>query len=62
VATRIGLAPPERQELGSLERCLLNGLVGIRSGVYNHGVPEPVELCLMWRVPGMPMESPAVRP
>jgi sulfur-oxidizing protein SoxA len=54
----------EWQGLGSLERRLRNCLVGIRAEPYEFGAPELVdlELYLMWRARGMPMESPAVRP
>jgi sulfur-oxidizing protein SoxA len=54
----------EWQGLGSLGRRLRNCLTGIRAEPYDHGAPELVdlELYLMWRARGMPMESPAVRP
>ena len=54
----------EWQGLGSLERRLRNCLVGMRAEPYEYGAPELVdlELFLMWRARGMPMETPAVRP
>jgi len=54
----------EWQTLGSLQRRLRNCLVGMRAEPYSFGAPEYVdlELHLMWRARGMPMESPAVRP
>src|SRR5262245_14039203 len=54
----------EWQGLGSLQRRLRNCLVGIRAEPYDYGAPELVdlELFLMWRARGMPIETPAVRP
>jgi sulfur-oxidizing protein SoxA len=54
----------EWQALGSLQRRLRNCLVGMRAEPYTHGAPEMVdlELFLMSRARGMPMETPAVRP
>jgi sulfur-oxidizing protein SoxA len=54
----------EWQGLGSLERRLRNCLVGIRAEPYAYGAPELVdlELFLMWRARGMPLEAPGVRP
>ena len=54
----------EWQALGSLQRRLRNCLVGMRAEPYAYGAPELVdlELYLMWRARGMPMETPAVRP
>jgi sulfur-oxidizing protein SoxA len=54
----------EWQGLGSLQRRLRNCLVGIRAEPYEYGAPELVdlELYLMWRARGMPLETPAVRP
>jgi sulfur-oxidizing protein SoxA len=54
----------EWQGLGSLQRRLRNCLVGIRAEPYDYGSPELVdlELFLMWRARGMPLEAPAVRP
>src|SRR5262245_60062351 len=54
----------EWQSLGSLERRLRGCLIGIRAEPYEYGAPELVdlELFLMWRARGMPLEAPAVRP
>jgi sulfur-oxidizing protein SoxA len=54
----------EWQSVGSLQRRLRNCLSGIRAEPYEYGAPELVdlELFLMWRARGMPLESPAVRP
>jgi sulfur-oxidizing protein SoxA len=54
----------EWQGLGSLQRRLRNCLVGIRAEPYDYGSPELVdlELFLMWRARGLPLEAPAVRP
>ena len=54
----------EWQGLGSLQRRLRNCLIGMRAEPYAYGAPEYVdlELYLMWRARGMPLESPAVRP
>ena len=54
----------EWQGLGSLQRRLRNCLTGIRAESYDLGAPELVdlELFLMWRARGMPVEAPAVRP
>jgi sulfur-oxidizing protein SoxA len=54
----------EWQGMGSLERRLRNCLVGIRAEPYEFGAPELVdlELYLMWRARGMPIDAPAVRP
>ncbi|HET7885017.1 MAG TPA: sulfur oxidation c-type cytochrome SoxA [Bradyrhizobium sp.] len=54
----------EWQTLGSLERRLRNCINGMRAQNYNFGAPELVELelYLMTRARGMPMEAPAVRP
>jgi sulfur-oxidizing protein SoxA len=54
----------EWQGLGSLQRRLRNCLVGMRAEGYAYGAPELVdlELYLMWRARGMPIETPAVRP
>jgi L-cysteine S-thiosulfotransferase len=54
----------EWQALGSLQRRLRNCLTGMRAEPYALGAPELVdlELYLMWRARGMPMETPAVRP
>ena len=54
----------EWQTMGSLARRLRNCLTGMRAELYPPGAPEFVELelYLMWRARGMPLESPAVRP
>jgi len=54
----------EWQTLGSLQRRLRNCLFGMRAETYALGAPEYVdlELYLMWRARGMPVETPAVRP
>ena len=54
----------EWQSLGSLQRRLRNCLFGTRAETYPLGAPEYVdlELYLMWRARGMPVETPAVRP
>jgi L-cysteine S-thiosulfotransferase len=54
----------EWQTLGSLQRRLRNCLIGMRAESYAYGAPEylALEVFLMWRARGMPMESPAVRP
>jgi sulfur-oxidizing protein SoxA len=54
----------EWQSLGSLQLRFRNCLVGIRAEPWDWGAPELVdlELYLMWRARGMPIESPAVRP
>ena len=54
----------EWQTLGSLQRRLRACMSGIRAQAYDFGSPELVELelYLMSRAKGMPMESPAVRP
>lgn len=54
----------EWQTLGSLERRLRSCMTGIRAQAYDYGSPELValELYLMSRAHGLPMETPAVRP
>lgn len=54
----------EWQSLGSLQRRLRACITGIRAQVYDYGSPELVELelYLMSRARGMPIETPAVRP
>ena len=54
----------EWQSLGSLQRRLRNCMIGMRAEPYAYGAPEFVdlELYLMWRARGMPLEAPAVRP
>jgi L-cysteine S-thiosulfotransferase len=54
----------EWQSLGSLQRRLRNCIIGTRAQAYDYGAPELVELelYLMSRARGMPIETPAVRP
>ena len=54
----------EWQTLGSLQRRLRNCLIGMRAVSYPLGAPDYVnlELYLMWRARGLPVEAPAVRP
>jgi L-cysteine S-thiosulfotransferase len=54
----------EWQSLGSLQRRLRACITGIRAQAYDYGAPELVELelYLMSRAQGMPIETPAVRP
>jgi sulfur-oxidizing protein SoxA len=54
----------EWQSLGSLQRRLRNCITGMRAQVYDYGAPELVELelYLMSRARGMPIETPVVRP
>jgi sulfur-oxidizing protein SoxA len=54
----------EWQSLGSLQRRLRGCIYGIRAQAYDYGAPELVdlELYLMSRAKGMPLEAPAVRP
>jgi sulfur-oxidizing protein SoxA len=54
----------EWQSLGSLQRRLRACIYGIRAQPYDYGSPELVdlELYLMSRAHGMPLETPAVRP
>jgi sulfur-oxidizing protein SoxA len=54
----------EWQSLGSLQRRLRACITGFRAQPYDYGAPELVELelYLMSRAQGMPVETPAVRP
>jgi len=54
----------EWQSLGSLQRRLRSCISGVRAQGYDYGAPELVELelYLMTRARGMPIETPAVRP
>ncbi|WP_439373998.1 sulfur oxidation c-type cytochrome SoxA [Bradyrhizobium sp. PMVTL-01] len=63
-ATGYPLYRLEWQTLGSLERRLRSCMSGVRAQAYDYGSPELValELYLMSRARGMPMETPAVRP
>lgn len=54
----------EWQTLGSLQRRLRNCMSGVRAQQFEYGSTEmaQLELFLMWRARGMPLESPGVRP
>lgn len=54
----------EWQSLGSLQRRLRACITGVRAQAYDYGAPELVELelYLMSRARGMPLEAPAIRP
>jgi sulfur-oxidizing protein SoxA len=54
----------EWQSIGSLQRRLRNCISGMRAATPDYGAADYVdlELFLMQRASGMPMESPAVRP
>lgn len=54
----------EWQTLGSLQRRLRACMTGIRAQPFDFGAPEMIELelFLMSRAQGMPIEAPAVRP
>ena len=54
----------EWQSLGSLQRRLRNCMNGVRAEPFEYGAPKAValELFLMERARGMPIETPAVRP
>ena len=54
----------EWQSLGSLQRRMRNCMIGARAEAYDYGAPELVELelYLISRAKGMPIETPAVRP
>jgi L-cysteine S-thiosulfotransferase len=54
----------EWQSIGSLQRRLRNCMTGVRAEPYDYGSPEfaSLELYLMWRARGLPLETPAVRP
>ena len=54
----------EWQNIGSLQRRLRSCTFGVRAEPLAFGAPEQVdlELYLMWRAHGMPLETPAVRP
>jgi sulfur-oxidizing protein SoxA len=63
-ATGYPLYRLEWQTVGSLQRRLRNCMTGMRAEPYPFGSPENValELYLMWRARGLPVETPAVRP
>jgi sulfur-oxidizing protein SoxA len=54
----------EWQSIGSLQRRLRGCFTGVRAEPYDYGSPEIVnlELYLMHRARGLPVETPAVRP
>jgi sulfur-oxidizing protein SoxA len=54
----------EWQSLGSLQRRLRGCMTGVRAEPFDYGAPQAValELYLMERARGMPMDVPAVRP
>lgn len=61
---RLDRLPPEWQSVGSLQRRLRNCMSGMRAQPFDYDALENVELelFLMWRARGMPLETPAVRP
>jgi sulfur-oxidizing protein SoxA len=63
-ATGYPLYRLEWQTLGSLQRRLRGCIIGVRAQAHDFGAPEMVELelYLMSRAAGMPIETPAVRP
>ena len=63
-ATGYPLYRLEWQTVGSLQRRLRACMTGIRAQPFDYGAPEMVELelFLMSRAQGMPIEAPAVRP
>lgn len=54
----------EWQTMGSLQRRLRNCMSGVRAKQFEYGSHEmaQLELYLMWRARGMPLETPGVRP
>jgi sulfur-oxidizing protein SoxA len=54
----------EWQTLGSVQRRLRNCMSGVRAQQFEYGSLEmaQLELFLMWRARGMPLEAPGVRP
>jgi sulfur-oxidizing protein SoxA len=54
----------EWQTMGSLQRRLRNCMSGVRAKQFEYGSTEmaQLELFLMWRARGMPLETPGVRP
>ncbi len=54
----------EWQTLGSVQRRLRNCMNGVRAELFEYGSLEmaQLELFLMWRARGLPLESPGVRP
>jgi sulfur-oxidizing protein SoxA len=63
-ATGYPLYRLEWQAMGSLQRRLRNCLTGMRAEAFPLGADDYVdlEIFLMWRARGMPIETPAVRP
>jgi sulfur-oxidizing protein SoxA len=63
-ATGYPLYRLEWQTMGSLQRRLRNCLTGMRAESFPLGAADYVdlEIFLMWRARGMPVEAPAVRP
>jgi L-cysteine S-thiosulfotransferase len=63
-ATGYPLYRLEWQSLGSLQRRLRGCMTGVRAQAFDFGAPEMVELelYLMSRAAGLPVETPAVRP
>jgi len=54
----------EWQTMGSIQRRLRNCMSGVRAQQFEYGSQEmaQLELFLMWRARGMPLETPGVRP
>ena len=54
----------EWQTMGSVQRRLRNCMSGVRAQQFEYGSQEmaQLELFLMWRARGMPLETPGVRP
>ncbi|QWE29351.1 sulfur oxidation c-type cytochrome SoxA [Polynucleobacter sp. AM-7D1] len=54
----------EWQTMGSLQRRLRNCMSGVRAKQFEYGSKEmaQLELFLIWRARGMPLETPGVRP
>ncbi|MBU3560215.1 sulfur oxidation c-type cytochrome SoxA [Polynucleobacter sp. MG-Unter2-18] len=54
----------EWQTMGSLQRRLRNCMSGVRAQQFEYGSQEmaQLELFLIWRARGMPLETPGVRP
>lgn len=54
----------EWQTMGSLQRRLRNCMSGVRAKQFEYGSKQmaQLELFLMWRARGMPLEAPGVRP
>lgn len=54
----------EWQGMGSLQRRIRGCLIGVRAEPFPYGAAEYIELelYLMWRARGLPLETPAIRP